>query len=181
MRAEMAEAVGGLIGQYRPEPTLSYEEEIETHSRAADIVTFARTGVELDYRGDVIEPRPRDADPFAKQLDAMFRGGRWRSAWPGNACALALRCARDSIPRSGWPSAGPAWTSTRTSPSIDIRRRVERPRATVDRLLQALHILGLLTCEETEEQRMGRNVQVRLLQGSRHTSIWTFPRYQICQ
>jgi DNA-binding IclR family transcriptional regulator len=36
---------------------------------------------------------------------------------------------------------------------IDVRRRLQRPRATADRALQALHVLGLLTCDEEEEER----------------------------
>ena len=36
---------------------------------------------------------------------------------------------------------------------IDVRRRLQRPRATADRALQALHVLGLLTCREEEDQR----------------------------
>ena len=44
---------------------------------------------------------------------------------------------------------------------IDIRRRVEKPRATVDRQLQALHIMGLLSCEEEEAERTGKTVYIR--------------------
>jgi hypothetical protein len=36
---------------------------------------------------------------------------------------------------------------------IDVRRRLQRPRATADRALQALHVLGLLVCNGEEEQR----------------------------
>jgi hypothetical protein len=33
----------------------------------------------------------------------------------------------------------------------DVRRRLNKPRSTVDRQLQALHILGVLGVEEAEE------------------------------
>jgi len=47
------------------------------------------------------------------------------------------------------------------SPVIQIRRRLQKPRATVDRALQALHMLGLLVCREEEVERGGRMVQER--------------------
>jgi hypothetical protein len=68
------------------------------------------------------------------------------------ALRLAIRCARDSMPPlrlaviddvARYPDA-----STR-----DVRQRLEKPRNTVDRQLQALHILGVLTCDEVPSER----------------------------
>jgi predicted transcriptional regulator len=42
----------------------------------------------------------------------------------------------------------------------EIRRRLQKPRATVDRTLQALHTLELLVCEESEEERGEKTVSV---------------------
>ena len=44
---------------------------------------------------------------------------------------------------------------------IDIRRRLQKPWTTIDRTLQGLHALGLLTCFEEEEVRGDKQVSVR--------------------
>jgi len=38
----------------------------------------------------------------------------------------------------------------------DVRKRLSKPRATVDRNLQGLHMLGLLICEEEEGMSAGK-------------------------
>src|SRR5262249_1456729 len=56
MRRELAEAVAGLIGYVDPDQGYNItDEEVEHILQAADIVTLARTGVEIDYRGDIID------------------------------------------------------------------------------------------------------------------------------
>jgi hypothetical protein len=68
------------------------------------------------------------------------------------AMALVIRCARDSMP----PLRLCILEDVAANPGsriIDVRRRLQRPRATTDRALQALHVLGLLVCNEEEEQR----------------------------
>ena len=69
-----------------------------------------------------------------------------------HAMALAIRCARNSMP----PLRLAILEDIAANPGsriIDVRRRLQRPRATADRALQALHVLGLLVCDEEEEQR----------------------------
>lgn len=63
------------------------------------------------------------------------------------ALRLAIRCARDSMPplRLAIIDDVPANPHSKTS---DIRRRLNKPRNTVDRQLQALHTLGVLDCDE---------------------------------
>ena len=77
MREELAEAVGGLIAH-------ASTDDVPTHARtramqlvkAADLVTLARTAVERDYQGDVIDAHaPEMPTRFAKQLAQMLRGG----------------------------------------------------------------------------------------------------------
>jgi hypothetical protein len=92
MRHELAQAVAGLIGQVKP--TGCYDlskDETNRILQAADIVTLARTGVETDYRGDIIDAHaPEMPTRFAKQLTQIMRGalavGRaapWQSACRG--------------------------------------------------------------------------------------------------
>jgi hypothetical protein len=118
---------------------------------AADLVTLCRTGVEFDYRGEVIDAHAPEAPTrFAKQLTQILRGALAIGLDHDAALGLALRCARDSMPplRLAILDDVAANPHTRT---VDVRRRLDKPRNTVDRQLQALHILGVLTCDEIED------------------------------
>jgi hypothetical protein len=154
MRQELAEAVAGLIGHVDPDqPHNITNEEADHILQAADIVTLARTGVEIDYRGDVIDAHmPEMPTRFARQLTQILRGARAIGMTQPEAMSLVIRCARDSMP----PLRLAILEDIGKHPDsriIDVRRRLQRPRATADRALQALHVLGLLTCREEEEQR----------------------------
>jgi hypothetical protein len=154
MRLELAEAVAGLISQVDPDQDIELTDDERDHIlRAANIVTLTRTGVEVDRKGDIIDAHaPEMPTRFAKQLSQILRGaiaiGHTREA----ALALVTRCARDSTPPLRLAvlediAAHP------DSPILEVRRRLQRPRTTTDRALQALHVLGLLVCTETEELR----------------------------
>jgi predicted transcriptional regulator len=128
---------------------------------AADLVTLARTGVELDYRGDVIDAHaPEMPTRFAKQLTQIMRGGVALGMTRADALQLVIRCARDSMPQLRLDVLRDV-AANPNSKVIDVRRRLQKPRATIDRVLQALHILGLLVCEEEEAERAGRTVHIR--------------------
>jgi predicted transcriptional regulator len=89
---------------------------------------------------------------FAKQLSQIMRGAMAIGMIRPQAMALVIRCARDSMP----PLRLAILEDIAEHPDsriIDVRRRLQRPRATADRALQALHVLGLLVCREEEEQR----------------------------
>ena len=73
--------------------------EIDQLVKAADVVTMARTAVERDYQGEVIDAHaPEMPTRFAKQLAQMIRGAVAIGMTPAAAMRLAIRCARDSIP-----------------------------------------------------------------------------------
>jgi hypothetical protein len=154
MRRKLAEAVAGLINHVKPDcPCDLTNTEKRRILRAADIVTLARTGVETDYRGDIIDAHaPEMPTRFSKQLTQIVRGGLTVGMSRTQAMALAIRCARNSMP----PLRLAVLEDIAANPNsriIDVRRRLQRPRATTDRALQALHVLGLLVCDEEEEQR----------------------------
>jgi hypothetical protein len=162
MRAELADAVGGLIEAVDPDQVIDLaEREEERILQAANLVTVARTGVELDYRGDVIDSHaPEMPTRFAKQLTQMLRGALAIGMSRDAALALVIRCAQDSMP----PLRLDILRDVAAHPDsrvIDIRRRLDRPRATVDRQLQSLHILGMLSCNEEEAERAGKPVHIR--------------------
>ena len=77
------------------------ESEIKRLLKAADIVTMARTGVERDYSGEVIDAHaPEMPTRFAKQLVQMVRGGVAIGMQRDEAMRLAIRCARTPSRRS---------------------------------------------------------------------------------
>ena len=149
MRAEIAAAVGGLIGHIDAGQTWPLDDdEIERLVAAADIVTYARTAVERDFRGDVINSHaPEMPTRFAKQLAQMVRGSLALGMDRQAALRLALRCAADSVPQLRLEILLDL-AGTPRGRAIDVCRNITRPLRTVRRELEALHMLRLLRCDE---------------------------------
>ena len=77
----------------------AHRNEEEVIAEAANLVTLARTSVECDFRGDVIDAHaPEMPTRFAKQLTQVVRGGAAIGMDRIDAVRLAVRCARDSMP-----------------------------------------------------------------------------------
>ena len=128
------------------------DDEVNRLLNAADIVTMARSAVERDYRGDIAFAHdPEMPTRFAKQLVQLLRGAVAIGMTPAEGMRLALRCARDSIPplRRRYP-ARPRQRAA-IDRAADVRQRISKPRNTVRRELEGMHMLGLLRCDETEE------------------------------
>jgi hypothetical protein len=162
MRQEMADAVAALINSLNTKNIYELSDDEETTIvRCADVVTRVRTAVETDYRGNVVDAHaPEMPTRFAKQLTQILRGAIALGLPPDDAMSLAKRCARDSVPQLRLAVI----TDVAKHPGsrvIDIRRRLQKPRMTTDRTLEALHILGLLTCREEETERGGKTVLTR--------------------
>jgi hypothetical protein len=151
MRAEIAAAVGGLIGTIAANQAYQLDEcEIDQLIKAADIVTYARTAVERDYRGDIIDAHaPEMPTRFAKQLAQMVRGGLALGMSRNAALRLALRCAHDSIPVLRLEILLDLANNPR-SRAIDVSHNITRPLRTVRRELEAVHMLRLLRCDEEQ-------------------------------
>ncbi|BCO35498.1 DUF3854 domain-containing protein [Mycobacterium heckeshornense] len=157
MRAELAGAVAGVIAGMNPQPITLTDGEIDALVRAADLVTLARTGVEYDYRGDVIDAHaPEMPTRFAKQLAQIVRGGAAIGMTRAAALRLALRVARDSMPPLRLAIIDYLAKHPHSSTS-EVRKGIDKPRNTVDRQLQALHMLGVLDCDEMEYGENGRS------------------------
>jgi hypothetical protein len=156
LRDELAGAVAGVLAGMNPDPITITDAETDVLLAAADLVTLARTGVEYDYRGDVIDAHaPEMPTRFAKQLTQIMRGAVAVGIDRVAALRLAIRCARDSMPPLRLAiiedlAAHPG------SSTAEVRKRIDKPRNTVDRQLQALHILGVLTVEEVEYGDFGK-------------------------
>jgi hypothetical protein len=149
MRVELAEAAGGVIaGAAGPVPMTDRETEILV--KAADLVTLARTGVEYDYKRNVIDAHmPEAPTRFAKQLTQIVCGGVAIGMDRADALRLAIRCARDSMPPLRLTIVDDVAKHPHSTPS-DVRKRIDKPRSTVDTELQALHYLGVVTVSEEE-------------------------------
>lgn len=162
MRQELADAVAGIIGTVDPHNVYELTEDDENRIVcAADLVSLARTAVEQDYRGNIIDAHaPEMPTRLAKQLTQIMRGAVAIGMSHDDALALVIRCARDSMPQLRLVVLQDV-AAHPDSPVIEIRRRLQKPRMTIDRTLEALQMLGLLHCREEERQRAGKAVQVR--------------------
>lgn len=149
MRAELAEAVADVIAGMNPDPITLTDEEEEILLAAADLVTRARTGVEYDFKGEVIDVHaPEMPTRFAKQLAQIVRGAAAIGVDRREALRLAIRMARDSMPPMRLAIIDDLADHPHST-ATEVRRRINRPRATVDPQLQALHILEVASLEET--------------------------------
>jgi hypothetical protein len=159
MRAELSAAVAGVIAGLDFDRDLTLTDgETDRLLAAADLVTLARTGVEFDYRGDVIDAHaPEMPTRFAKQLAQVMRGGLALGMDRQRALRLAIRCARDSMPPLRLAIVDDISVHPSASTS-EVRKRLDKPRSTVDRQLQALHMLGVLVCDEDEQEWRQRTV-----------------------
>ena len=152
MRRKLGRVVGGLLTNLDTATAVKLDESDEDDLLAvANLVTLARTAVDRDFHG-----RPLDAhDPeaptrFAKQLVQLLRGAISIGMTATEAMRLVRRCACDSIP----PLRRDILLDLADNPgskATDVRKRISKPRNTVRRGLECLHMLGALACEETEE------------------------------
>lgn len=156
MRAELAAAAASVLDAMSLDAITLDDDETDRLLAAADLVTLARTAVEYDYRGDVIDAHaPEMPTRFAKQLAQVMRGAVAIGLDRRDALRLALRCARDSMPPVRLNVVDDL-AANPDSDLADIRKRLNKPRATVDRQLQALHMLGVLRADEIETEWRGK-------------------------
>jgi hypothetical protein len=160
MRAEMADAVKAVVENVDPDrdDLALAADEVERLGRAADLVTLARTGVITDYKGEVIDAHaPEMPTRFAKQLVLVFRAAVCLGMDRGRAIDLAVRCARDSMPPLRLAIIDDVAEHPASSLAV-IRRRLDKPRDTVRRQLDALHLLGVVTVTEFKDERGAKDL-----------------------
>ena len=153
MRAELAEAAGRVLADVDPARAVLTDPVMDALLAVANLVTLARTACERDYRGDVIEAHAPEAPTrFAKMLAQVVRGALALGADQDHAVTVAMRVAGDSVPPLRLLLLGDvqAHPCTRTT---EVTGRVQRPRSTVDRVLQELHYLGLLIVDELADNK----------------------------
>jgi hypothetical protein len=151
MRQELAAAVGGVVAHMDTTGHELSDGEVDQLLKAADIVTMARSAVERDYRGEIMFAHdPEMPTRFAKQLVQLLRGAIAIGMTATESMRLAMRCARDSIP----PLRRDILLDLANNPgsqAVDVRKRISKPRNTVRRELECMHMLGLFRCVETED------------------------------
>lgn len=148
MRKELAACVRAAL-EINPKADLTiHDHEVEILIRAADLVTLARTAVMRDRMGNVTDAHAPEAPTrFVKQLTQVIRGALALDMSREHALHLALRVARDSMP----PMRLACLLDIGRHPQslvAETRKRLDKPRSSIDRELQALHTLGLLTLQE---------------------------------
>jgi hypothetical protein len=148
MRKELATAAGGLVTHACTDNVPVLDTEIFRLLKAANIVTMARTAVERDYKGEVIDAHaPEMPTRFAKQLTQLVRGAVAIGMQREEAMRLAMRCARDSIPPLRLKILLDLARNPDSRPS-DVRKRIAKPRSTTKREMDALTMLGVLSGDE---------------------------------
>jgi hypothetical protein len=148
MRSDLAGAVAGVVAgmDYNPIDLTSVETEIVL--AAANLVTLARTAVERDYQGKVVDAHaPEMPTRFAKELTQIIRGALAIGMDRHDALRLAIRGARDSMPPLRLKIIDDLAAHPRAYTS-DVRRRVNKPWNTVAREMEALHMLEVPEVEE---------------------------------
>jgi hypothetical protein len=166
MRVELAEAVAGVLAHVDTSvPATLAPHETDTLVGLADVVTMARTAVERDYKGDVTDAHaPEMPTRFAKQLAMLLKGAVALGIDRDRALTLATRVAVDTMP----PIRLDVLLDVLDNPdstAYAAHVRLDRPRTSTDQTLQALHALGMLTLDETQE-----------LHGIKPRTVW---RYRI--
>jgi hypothetical protein len=148
MRGELAAVVGDTLDRIEPERAILDGDAYDELLAAADLVTLARTAVDRDQRGDVVSAHePEMPTRFAKMLGQLVRGALALGVDRAGALDLAARVAGDSVPplRLELLADVGEHPGSRTT---EVARRRQKPRTTVDRALQELHLLGLLSVAE---------------------------------
>src|SRR5271166_615379 len=134
-----------------PEPIELTSHEIDALLAAADLVALGRTAVETDPHGNILDAHaPEMPTRFAKQLAQVVRG----AVAIGMGRDVAIRCARDSMPPLRLAIIDYLATHPHMS-TAEVRKALNKPRNTIDRQLQAMHMLGLLDCDEMEYSAEG--------------------------
>ncbi|MDA2890997.1 bifunctional DNA primase/polymerase [Mycolicibacterium sp. BiH015] len=152
MRAKLSGLTAKVIENVNPKmvPKLK-EAEQQRILAAANFASYARTAVETNYKGDVIDSHaPEGPARLSKQLTQLFRGSCVIGLDRRAAMELVIRSARDCIP----PLRLLVLEDLAQHPcskTNDIRKRLQKPFATIDRVIQSLVALGMVEQDETDE------------------------------
>lgn len=154
MRTELRSVLNAFVDDLAADLALGKRIELSKSddsrlSAAADVVTRARSAVDHDYRGNVIAAHALEMPTrFVKQLTQVLRGALAIGMERHAALALAIRCARNSVPPMRLRVLCDVAAHPRSSVA-SIERRLDQPRTTIDRVCQELHALEILSAQMT--------------------------------
>lgn len=147
MRTELASVVGDVLAQQAdtsPELSKCTSEKLLA---AADFVTLGRTAVIRDKNQNVVDRHePEMPTRFAKQLAQIVRGGVSVGMTEQRAVGLAVRCARDSMPPIRLAILADLAAHPGSRP-VKVEARLQKPKRTILRELEALHMLGMVVLD----------------------------------
>jgi hypothetical protein len=126
MSEELVKLVANVIDGVDPDTPADIDGS-ERILVAANVVTLARTTVEFDYRGDVVDAHAPEAPTrFAKQLTQVMRGAIAIGLSHESGLRLAIRVARDSLPPMRLAIIDDLAKHPCSTPT-DVRRRLGKP------------------------------------------------------
>jgi hypothetical protein len=146
MREELGELVAKLLGIIPATGQIKLTgTEAEQVLDLADLVSQARSPVERDYKGEpLFAHAPEVPTRLSKELAQLARGGIALGMRRPAAMRVVERVAADTMP----PLRFRVLTDVASNPdstTADVVKRLQVPRKTIDRTLQELHLLELLT------------------------------------
>lgn len=146
MNADLIRVVSGVLDNIDPEHLEPMSEAtLAELFELADLVTWARTAVLTDYRGEVISADEREAPTrFLKQLQFLYAGARLIGLEEADAVQMCRRIAADTLP----PRRREVLVSMLGTPgpqtAYACARDLGQPETTVRRTIDQLWLLGLL-------------------------------------
>jgi Homeodomain-like domain len=150
MREQLGQAVAALLGSVAGRGPVLTDDENEAVLDLADLIARTRTAVQRTFSGEPAFAHATEMPTrIAKQLAQLLRGGLALGMNRDEAMRVVERCAADTMPPMRLRllvdvAANPG------SPTARVTSRVQLPNKTVDRALQELHLLGLLTVDEID-------------------------------
>lgn len=162
MRKELCAAAKAVLDAMSSMPVTLTNDEQSDILNIADAVTFIRTAVITDYRGDVMDAHAPEAPTrFAKQLAQVFKGSVAIGIEREKALDLVIKAARDSAP----PARLTVLLEIDRMGGNDIKgisEKIGKPQTTVKRWVEALLVLGLVKLRRMDDGSNGFWLDKRL-------------------
>lgn len=144
-RAAIADAAAGLLAGKPDHPQLVADaDEEQDLARLADFITMARSPVDRDHQGEIaLVLDPEGPYRFVKELAGLWRACGLLGLDHADAWEVALRVARDSLPRLRWKVLRALTTHGEQSTNT-AARAAKHPSKSTKRALEDLTAHGVV-------------------------------------
>jgi hypothetical protein len=147
MRTDLAQITGKLLVMAAGRGPVLTDAENESILDLADLIAWTRTAVARSFNGQPeFAHAPEMPTRIAKQMVQLARGGLALGMTRDQAMAVVERCAADTMPPLRLRLLADVAANPDTA-TADVVTRTQLTRMTVDRGLQELQLLGLLTMD----------------------------------